>query len=71
MHNRLRRADNIIIATADNAAQIAAADDDTVIVSATGYGTKGSTADGTFVYTNTDPLLGYVADSTENKAKAS
>tara|TARA_R100000322_G_scaffold41261_2_gene25740 strand:- start:2866 stop:5859 length:2994 start_codon:yes stop_codon:yes gene_type:complete len=61
-------ADNIIIATADNAAQIAAADDDTVIVSATGYGTKGSTADGTFVYTNTDPLLGYVADSTENKA---
>ena len=59
-------ADNIIIATADNAAQIAAADDDTVIVSATGYGTKGSTLDGTFVYTNTNPALGYVADSTEN-----
>ena len=59
-------ADNIIIATGDNAAQIAAADDDTVIVSATGYGTKGSTLDGTFVYTNTNPALGYVADSTEN-----
>jgi len=35
-------------------------------VGPTGYGKQGSLEDGTFVYTNTNPALGYVADSTEN-----
>lgn len=39
--------------------------DDTVIVGSTGYGKPGSLEDGTFVYTNTDPLKGIV-DSNEN-----
>ena len=39
--------------------------DDTVIVGSTGYGKPGSLEDGTFVYTNTNPLKGIV-DSNEN-----
>ena len=54
--------EDIMIATANNAAELAASDDDTVIVGTTGYGKKGSLTDGTYTYTNTDPLLGYVED---------
>ena len=41
-------------------------DESSIIVGPTGYGKQGSLEDGTFVYTNTNPELGYVADSTEN-----
>ena len=41
-------------------------DESSIIVGPTGYGKQGSLEDGTFVYTNTNPALGYVADSTEN-----
>ena len=68
-------ADNIVIGTDPNAiSKIVEDDPDTdadeasVIVGPTGYGKQGSLQDGTFVYTNTDPNLGYVADSTENFA---
>jgi len=54
--------EDIMVATANNAAELAASDDDTVIVGTTGYGKKGSLTDGTYTYTNTDPLLGYVED---------
>jgi len=68
-------ADNIVIGTDPNAlSKIVKDDPDTdadetsIIVGPTGYGAQGSLQDGTFVYTNTDPNLGYVADSTENFA---
>jgi len=65
--------DKIIIGTDPNAvSQIVQDDPDTeedessIIVGPTGYGKQGSAQDGTFVYTNTNPELGYVADSTDN-----
>ena len=68
-------ADKIVIGTDPSAvSKIVKDDPDTeedessIIVGPTGYGKQGSLEDGTFVYTNTDPLLGYVADSTENFA---
>ena len=66
-------ADNIVIATPDNPNPVIVEDDpdteedeSTIIVGPTGYGKKGSLEDGTWTYTNTDPYVGYVADSTEN-----
>jgi len=65
--------DRILIGTDPSAvSQIVQDDPDTeedessIIVGPTGYGKQGSAQDGTFVYTNTNPALGYVADSTDN-----
>ena len=65
--------DKILIGTDPSAvSQIVQDDPDTeedessIIVGPTGYGKQGSLQDGTYVYTNTNPLLGYVADSTDN-----
>jgi hypothetical protein len=66
-------ADKILIGTDPNAVSKIVKDnpdteedESSIIVGPTGYGKQGSLEDGTFVYTNTNPALGYVADSTEN-----
>jgi len=54
---------DIVIPTVENPNPVIT--DDTVIVGSNGYGKPGSLEDGTFVYTNTDPLKGIV-DSSDN-----